>query len=146
MTGDSSNTPIESARGSCLCGAVAFRIEGAVKLFQYCHCSRCRKSSGSAHAANIFVPADQLVFEQGQELLRRYELPTAKYWCSAFCATCGARLPWLTRNGKAYVVPAGSLDDDPGARPTRNVHFASRGPWYLAASDLETHDGEPVAR
>lgn len=146
MTEPASPRATRSVRGSCLCGAVSFRIEEPYSAFQYCHCSRCRKNSGSAHAANIFVPAAQLVWERGDALVRRFELPTAKYWCCAFCPTCGARMPWLTKNGKTFIVPAGALDDDPRARPTRNVHFASRAPWYVPASDLETHEAEPTGR
>ena len=51
------------AHGSCMCGKVAFSVEEPFAAFQYCHCSRCRKKTGSAHAANAFVPAAQLTWE-----------------------------------------------------------------------------------
>jgi hypothetical protein len=133
----------EAVRGSCLCGAVAFRIEGPYTTFQYCHCSRCRKSSGSAHAANLFVPVEQLHWERGEASVRRYPLPSAKRFTSSFCETCGAKMPWLPAGGTRWVVPAGALDDDPGEKPVRNIHFASRAPWYAHAKDLETHDTVP---
>ena len=61
--------------GTCLCGAVRFEISGSFERFYLCHCSRCRKGSGSAHAANLF-------FERGGDHLafwgREYsELPGA---------------------------------------------------------------------
>jgi hypothetical protein len=129
--------------GSCVCGAVAFEIEGPYSAFNYCHCSRCRKKSGSAHAVNVFVPPAQLSWTRGEELVRKFELPGAKAWCSAFCSTCGSAMPWLTRSGKMYIVPAGALDDDPGEKPRRNIHFGSRPPWYVHASGLETFDESP---
>ena len=49
----------QSARGSCLCGSVTFEVQGPPSAFRYCHCSRCRKASGSAHAANMLVPETQ---------------------------------------------------------------------------------------
>jgi hypothetical protein len=49
-------------------------------------------------------------------------------------------MPWLTRNGKAVVVGAGGLDDDPGVTPTRSVYFGSRAPWYAHVSDLEINE------
>jgi hypothetical protein len=130
-------------KGSCVCGAVEFEIDGAPEVFQYCHCSRCRKFSGSAHAANMFVPHGKLRFVRGEGAVKRYELPTAKYWCSAFCTTCGSAMPWLSKTGTRYIVPAGTLDADPTARPSRNVHFGSRAPWYVHAASLENHDGNP---
>jgi hypothetical protein len=129
--------------GTCVCRGVKYSVRGPFVAFQYCHCSRCRKASGSAHAANLFVPVDQLVWLAGEELVRRYDLPEAKYWSHCFCNTCGSAVPWKSRTGKAYIVPAGTLDDDPGMRPTRNIHFASRAAWYLHPSELEIFDDAP---
>jgi hypothetical protein len=129
--------------GSCVCGAVAFAIEGPYAGFNYCHCTRCRKKSGSAHAVNIFVPPAQFSWTRGEEVVRRYDLPSAAAWCSGFCTMCGSAAPWLTRNGTMYIVPAGALDDDPGEKPRRNIHFASRPPWYMPASALDTFDEAP---
>lgn len=75
--------------------------------------------------------------------MRRFELPGARAWCSGFCTVCGSSMPWLNRPGTMVIVPAGSLDDDPGERPRRNIHFGSRAPWYVHASELETFDAAP---
>lgn len=119
-----------------MCGAVAFDVKLPYRFFQYCHCTRCRKRTGSIHAANLAVPVDQLAFLRGEERVRRFELPTATSWSNAFCEVCGSGMPWKTRNGKAWVVPAGALDDDPVERPTRNVWMGSRAVWEIAASTL----------
>ncbi|HRX61852.1 MAG TPA: GFA family protein [Candidatus Competibacter sp.] len=132
-----------SIRGSCLCGAVGFEIRAPFVFFQYCHCSRCRKSSGSAHSASLLVKADQFAWTRGKADVRRYELPAAEYFCTGFCGVCGSSLPWRTRNGKLFLVPAGSLDDDPGVMPSRNIFWNSRASWYLPASDLPTFPEEP---
>lgn len=133
----------ESVQGSCVCGAVAFRIEGPFRGFQYCHCSRCRKKSGAAAAANIFVPTDQLTWERGEDKVRRFELPNTKYWSTCFCSECGSAMPWLSRTGKAYIVPAGALDEDPGIRPFYSIYYGSRAPWYLDPSEIEKHETLP---
>ena len=46
-------------RGSCVCGGIGYEIRPPYLFFQYCHCSRCRKLSGSAHGANIFLKLAQ---------------------------------------------------------------------------------------
>ncbi|RPH66319.1 MAG: aldehyde-activating protein, partial [Hyphomicrobiales bacterium] len=46
--------------GSCLCGDVRFEIAGDFEKFYLCHCSRCRKDTGSAHGANLFASAARL--------------------------------------------------------------------------------------
>ena len=130
-------------RGECLCSSVAFSIEGPFRGFQYCHCTRCRKQSGSAHVANVFVPPEQFRWERGESEVQRYDLPGTKYWCTAFCKRCGSPMPWLNKPGTAFVVAAGALDGDPGARPSSVVYFASRAPWYIPSSMLEMHEGSP---
>src|SRR5260221_10811240 len=129
--------------GSCVCGAVAYEIAPPYRFFQYCHCNRCRKRTGSIHAANIAVPTAQLTWTRGKEHVRDFQLASAKGWGNAFCATCGCGLPWPTRSGVAYIVPSGSLDDDPVERPTRNIHVASRASWEIAATALPDFDIEP---
>lgn len=131
------------ATGSCLCGTVHFRMQGPYRAFQYCHCTRCQKTSGSGHAANLFVPVSQFAWTAGEDSVRRHELASALYFCSGFCTHCGSRLPWVTRNGKLMIVPAGALDTDPGLRPTRNVHTASGAAWYIACAELESFDDDP---
>ena len=133
----------QAIRGSCLCGTVHFTIQQPYQFFQYCHCSRCRKRSGSAHCANMLLPVTQFSWIRGQEKVKQYELPSAKYFNTAFCTECGSALPWRSRDGNWMLVPAGALDDDPGQRPERNIFTGSQPPWYVAASDLPTFAEKP---
>ncbi len=129
--------------GSCLCGQVAWTARPPVLFFHYCHCSRCRKSGGSAHSAGLMVKAEAFSWVRGEDLVRRWELPAARYFCTGFCSVCGSSMPWLTRNGRFVLVPAGSLDGDPGIRPTESVHWASRAPWYEPVESLPRFEEEP---
>jgi hypothetical protein len=122
---------------------VTFEIRLPYAFFQYCHCSRCRKFTGSAHAANILVAAGQFDWVRGEDLIRQYELPDAKYYCTAFCSVCGSSMPWRTRNEKFYLVPAGTLDGDPGAPLERNIYWESRAPWYRRVDELPIFDEGP---
>ena len=110
-------------KGSCLCGSVQYEITPPFKGFQYCPCSRCRKATGSAHGANIFVPQEQFSWLAGEELVGRFEVPEAKYFATSFCKNCGSSLPWLAKGGKNRVVPAGSLDEDPGIKPQQSIFW-----------------------
>ncbi|MBF0287102.1 MAG: GFA family protein [SAR324 cluster bacterium] len=123
-------------KGSCLCGEVQYEIQGPLKMFQYCHCSRCRKFTGSAHASNVFVPPNQFKWTEGDNSIGRYEMPDAKYFATCFCKKCGSSLPWTVQGGKNIVVPAGTLDDDPQLRPVHNAFWESRAPWHVETSEL----------
>ena len=127
-----------TAKGSCLCGDVAFEVDTPFERFVHCHCSRCRKATGTAHASNAVVKAEALRWLHGEELVTRYDLPTARSFATAFCRRCGAPLPHLTRSGREAIIPAGSLDDLLDQRPEKHVHWSSRASWYTLATDLPT--------
>lgn len=134
------------ARGSCVCGAVEFEVDPPPRFFGYCHCSRCRKRTGSLHAANLVVPEGQVRFLRGEEHVRQYELPTAQRWGNAFCTICGSALPRRNRDGKAWTVPAGGLDEDPGSRPDWSIYLGSKAPWHVDAASLPGfEEGPPPA-
>jgi hypothetical protein len=118
------------ARGSCLCQAVAYEVELPAMRFVHCHCSRCRKATGTAHASNLVAPPSAFRWLAGEDSIARYDLPTAKSFATTFCTVCGSPLPHLTRSGSAVIVPAGSLDDDPGTRPEAHICWGSRASWY----------------
>ncbi len=133
----------KTTTGSCLCGKVRYQFEGPIHVFQYCHCSRCRKFTGSAHAASIIIDPSNFSWLGGEEHLGRFELPEAKHYATTFCKHCGSSLPWLSQSGKAVVIPAGTLDEDPQVRPAHNIYYASRAPWYEDAGSLKKYDELP---
>jgi hypothetical protein len=132
--------------GSCLCGKVKYEIRGNLGIFQYCHCSRCRKVTGSAFGSNLFVSPEDFTWLIGQDSVARYELETAKYFSTCFCRNCGSSLPWLAKTGKAVVVPAGTLDGDPEIKPMQNIFCASRALWFEEPGNLPMNDELPPKR
>jgi hypothetical protein len=115
--------------GGCLCGAVGYEAELPFAKFVTCYCSRCRKASGSAHSANAYVAPAAFRWTRGAEQVGRYDLPTARSFATSFCTTCGSPVPHATRSGREIIIPAGSLDGDPGATPTEAVFVDSRAAW-----------------
>jgi len=133
----------ETITGSCLCGAVGYAIRGPQYVFQYCHCSRCRKFTGSAHSAAILVSPDHFEWTAGEENVGYFPLPGARDYATSFCRRCGSSLPWKSQTGRSVVVPAGTLDDDPGTRPTQNIYWGSRAAWRADDGELPCFDELP---
>lgn len=129
--------------GSCLCGRVSYAVSGNLGIFQYCNCSRCRKFTGSAFAANMLILPADFEWLTGEEHVSRYELKEAKHFATSFCSHCGSSLPWLGQTGRAVVIPAGTLDKDPGIRPSQNIFCASRALWYTDPASLPEYDELP---
>jgi hypothetical protein len=123
-------------RGSCLCGAVAYVVTGEITICRHCHCSRCRKARGAAHASNLATNADGLHFTRGEDASASYKIPEAKFFTQTFCRTCGSPTPRIDRTRNLGIVPMGSLDDDPRVRPMHHIFVGSKAPWYPIADDL----------
>jgi len=115
-------------------------VDAPFDHFVNCHCSRCRKASGTAHAANAVVKPHALRWLQGQELVSRYDLPTARSFATAFCRICGSPLPHLTRSGREVIVPAGVFDEPFNGSPARHVEWGSRANWYEHGEKLPTSE------
>lgn len=128
--------------GSCLCGSVAYEIRGTALYFNHCHCERCRKASGTGHASNLIVELGRVDWPAGEALLARYDVPEAKRFASVFCSHCGSPLPRVSPDGRVAVVPAGSLDVDPGVRPERRIFAGSRVAWSCS-DELPSFDTYP---
>ncbi len=133
-------------RGGCLCGRVRYEVVGAPLVFHYCHCSRCRKSTGSAHASNLFFAPEKLRWLEGQEAVKRFEPEGTKYFATAFCEQCGSSLPWAAKGGRTMVVPAGTLEEPVSARPQQAVFWGSRADWYVDPASLPRHEALPPRR
>lgn len=120
-------------RGSCLCGTVCYSVSPPFVQFYHCHCSRCRKSTGTAHATNLYAPRKQFMWTSGQNNIVHYDVIPKKRFASVFCKTCGAKVPY-PRDENLMIIPAGSLDDDPNVTPHVHVFWDSRASWD------DTHD------
>jgi len=132
--------------GSCLCGSVAYEISGTSKFFFHCHCSRCRKSSGTGHASNIIMQPDSVRWISGEDLLNQFKVPDAERYRSVFCSNCGSPMPRVAADNSMAVIPAGTLDKDPGMGPQARIMNGSRAEWSCDSNELPTFSGYPPAR
>jgi hypothetical protein len=129
---------------SCLCGEVAWEAEGPLERISHCHCRRCRKARSAAFATNGFVPVGVFRWTRGEELLDAFKVPGARYFTQTFCRICGSILPRVDQGRGVVVIPAGSLDDDPGARVREHIFVASKAPWVEIADQLPQHVEYPA--
>jgi len=117
-------------QGSCLCGDIAYEFDGTPTRMVSCHCSRCRKSRGTAHGSNVFVAQEKFRWTRGADGVKTYRPPDAKFFTTCFCGRCGGLLPALFEVSKRYLVPAGSLDTPIATQPTVHLYVASKAPWF----------------
>ena len=126
-------------RGSCLCGGVKFELSRPPSSMASCHCSMCRKAHGAAFATYVQVDRNALSFKSGAELVRRYHSSPPIH--RSFCSTCGSNLTFEYEGmPDTFWLCAGSLDDDPGIRPSSHVFVGSKAPWHEITDSLPQHE------
>lgn len=131
-------------QGSCLCGAITLEV-GGIDAIIHCHCSKCRKSSGSAYATNGFVAYADFVIKTGQELLSYYETAPGKK--RHFCKICAS--PIFSSNDAAperLRLRLGILDTDIAERPISHNFVSSRANWDDLDAPLPRYDGHEPSR
>jgi hypothetical protein len=116
--------------GSCTCGAIRFELRGPLVGINECHCSKCRKETGTNSSTFIPVHAAQLRWISGEGTLTRYQR----------CPTCGSLGPHHNPKRALYNVPAGLLDDDTGVRVAHHIFVGSRACWDVIGDDAPQYD------
>ena len=123
-------------KGSCLCGAVSFTVEGELAPGDACHCHQCRRQSGH-YWASTNVPRDRLTVEgmdkvtwfQSSEKVRR-----------GFCATCGSVLFWDPPHKDWTSIAMGAFDNPTGTHLEMHIFVSQKGDYYEIADGLPQHD------
>lgn len=129
-------------KGECLCGACRYVVKGQEPKAMYlCHCSRCRKETGTVHGANVFFTDAQLIWEKGEDNITHFKLPKTRKE-RKFCKTCGSPLPRQDADNNV-ILPAGTLDDSNPLEPTAHIFCESRASWEDKLVDLKRFDELP---
>jgi hypothetical protein len=119
---------MDTVRGTCLCGGVRFEVDLPFVRANHCHCSRCRKHSGTFGLTQGRVPPEAFRLVAGGELIRVYRPDVGAV--KAFCSECGSSLfggNWP--DGPEISIRLGSLDGDPEIRPQYHSFVDSRAVW-----------------
>ncbi len=135
-----------SITGSCLCGNVTFAYTGDVAAAAYCHCTDCRKTTGSAFNISIGMPRAGFEITGGapREFTKTAESgqPITRH----FCADCGAPLYTSSPGNPDMVyVKAGALDDPDTVKPAYQSWTRSRVSWSKIDDGLPGYETDRPA-
>ncbi len=126
--------------GGCLCGAVRFRAQGALREVIACHCTQCRRQTGH-YLASTNVADDQLTVT-GEDKLRWYH--ASDFARRGFCGECGSVLFWKANSERHISICAGSFDQPTGLRLASHIFCADKGDYYEITDGLPQYEaGSP---
>lgn len=119
-------------KGSCLCGALRYEVDGELEGVWMCYCSNCRKTSGATGNAIVIVPRERFHWLGGEDHRTTYAVrPT---YSITRCKTCGTPLPASEDEHNVYLT-AGTLDDPLDAGIKNHLFYGSKADW-----DRDAHD------
>ncbi len=129
--------------GSCLCGAIGYQHPGPATQAGNCHCSMCRKWSGSAFVSYLGVSIDRFAWLRRAGHIARYRSSAA--FERLFCDVCGSSLAaWPTDpTAELTWLMMGALEGRPGAEPEKHIFVGSKADWFEITDALPRHDGFP---
>jgi hypothetical protein len=131
--------------GSCLCGGIRLEITGPITSIIHCHCSKCRKSSGTAYATNGFVAVNDLNITAGDQLLASFESAPGKH--RHFCKICAS--PVFSTNAavpEQVRLRLGILDSPINERPISHNFVSSKANWDDLDAQLPRSDSYEPGR
>jgi hypothetical protein len=130
-------TSEQSFTGGCGCGGVRWELAAPPTQASYCHCTRCRRRTGTGVSLGAAVPPGALTITSGEDLIRTWD--PGGGWLKAFCGSCGSALYSQDPEDPARVsMRMGGFDEDPGV-PIAYHQFTAYAPAWAPVPD----DGLP---
>lgn len=128
--------------GECGCRAVRYAVADAFGYALNCHCSNCRRTTGSAFKPFAGIAREKLRIIAGADRLMIHGDVTGH---DALCRDCGSLLYSVVRDGAYVHVAMGTLVDVPAIRPTAHIFVGSKAPWFTITDDLPQYQEHVVA-
>lgn len=123
--------------GKCLCGAVHYAVADEFVYAANCHCSNCRRATGSAFKPFAGIEREKLAVTKGERDLMIYGDEAAH---DVHCGICGSLLYSVVRDGAFAHVAMGTLVDDPTIRPTHHIFVGSKARWFTITDGLPQYE------
>ncbi|MCV3209577.1 GFA family protein [Mesorhizobium sp. YC-39] len=131
------NTSNRALTGKCLCGAVHYAVADEFIYAANCHCSNCRRATGSAFKPFAGIEREKLSLTKGEDKLLIFGGETNH---DVHCKLCGSLLCSVVRDGAFVHVTMGTLVDEPTIRPTEHIFVGSKAKWFTITDDLPQYE------
>jgi len=127
-------------QGACLCGTVTFELSVTPSHFYRCHCSLCRKQSGTGYNLATLVNETDFSWLSGESQLASWRKPTG--YRNDFCSSCGSTVPNALRDRPYIWIPVGLLNEPADMQCIGDYCTDDAMPWDTTRS--ETNHAGPV--
>ncbi|HGE6737097.1 TPA: GFA family protein [Serratia marcescens] len=129
---------VTKLKGSCLCSAVEFEVSVIPSLFYRCHCSLCRKQSGTGYNLATLVKDSHFHWIKGINNITSWIKPTG--YRTDFCSACGSTVPNSLRSEPYVWLPIGLLNERMDMQCIGDYCIGDSMPWDVTRS-VSNHTG-----
>ena len=126
-------------QGSCFCGDVSFEVKLDKVEAYHCHCSICRKVTGSKFNTAFTTSADNFKWTSKTEGIKVFQ-KGGQGFRNFFCSNCGCTVPNRYQEVN-FWVPAGLIDDMDYIEVTKHIFVESKADWDEITDDLPQFSG-----
>jgi len=126
-------------RGSCYCGAVQYEVADEFEYAANCHCSDCRRATGSAFKPFAGIDRAKLRVVAGAD--RALVFGDSKANHDIHCGVCGSLLFSVVSEGARAHVTLGTLVDEAKIRPSAHIFIGDKAPWFTITDSLPQYEG-----
>ncbi|MDO9245557.1 MAG: GFA family protein [Phenylobacterium sp.] len=123
--------------GGCQCGAVRFRVEGALSDPSICHCRMCQKAMGAPFGAFVGAVPDEVVWTRGAPK----HFQSSNKVRRGFCGDCGT--PLTFEIGKALGLAIFTFDRAAEIAPQMQLQPEAGPDWVRHVAELEVLRAPP---
>lgn len=124
---------------TCRCGALqALCSEEPVRV-SVCHCSECRRRTGSAFSAQARFQAGTVEVKGTYRTFER-KADSGNRVTYQFCPGCGSTIAYAIDAWPDVVaIPLGSFESGEFPDPAYSIYERQRRPWVTVAADGTEH-------
>ena len=123
----------------CACGACSVALLDAPKVSCICHCSNCKRRTGSAFGMSSYYLEAALGERAGELAVYAFRHPEEGYDEERyFCKQCGTTLYWRSSHRPHVVgIAGGCLPEDDEAAPSASYSTSGRLAWVTLPARCE---------
>ncbi|KZT38531.1 hypothetical protein SISSUDRAFT_1004593 [Sistotremastrum suecicum HHB10207 ss-3] len=116
MSTDLNNDEQALFKGTCLCGEISFEVLSEPVITSTCHCSNCKKFTGTVFTTNLVFPSNSIKVTLGESQISLYIdklQDSGNILKRHFCSNCGSPLYNFGGDfGKTCAVFWGALSEE----------------------------------
>lgn len=133
---------IEMIQGSCQCKSIRYEVSTAPIDCCYCHCSVCRKLTGSSRGTYGTIARSKFTWLAGENLLQTYQ--QNKFLRRKFCSSCGSFMISLHDLDPSNIfISLGCLDSVDNINIDYQQFVDSKANWVSLDKSVKQHSDWP---